>query len=64
MYGTFEQRRILRWLENREDTAERVVRVEPVTKNAMRVVDRAGEATMVICRQDGTMRVLPCDEPA
>ena len=58
---TPEQRRIMRWLEQ-QDAADKLARVEAVTKNALRIYERTGDSALVICRQDGSMKVMPCDE--
>ena len=58
---TPEQRRIMRWLEQ-QDVADKLARVEAVTKNALRIYERTGDSALVICRQDGSMKVMPCDE--
>ena len=42
--------------------ADKLARVEAVTKNALRIYERTGDSALVICRQDGSMKVMPCDE--
>ena len=51
----------MRWLEQ-QDAADKLARVEAVTKNALRIYERTGDSALVICRQDGSMKVMPCDE--
>lgn len=59
--ATPELRRIMRWLDDEYPDAE-LRSAEPITKNAVRIVDRCGDCTIVICRQDGTMDLRAIDE--
>lgn len=59
--GTPELRRIMRWLDNEYADAE-LRSVEPITKNAVRIVYHSGDSAVVVCRQDGTMDLRSIDE--
>ena len=60
---TTEQQKLLRWLEEQFQPDE-IRSVETVAKNAVRIVDRNYDSTMVLCRQDGTIRLVRPDAEA
>lgn len=60
---TTEQQKLLRWLEEQFQPDE-IQSVETVAKNAVRIVDRNYDSTMVVCRQDGTIRLVRPDAEA
>ncbi|MCC2258143.1 hypothetical protein AAAT94_00580 [Intestinimonas aquisgranensis] len=60
---TTEQQKLLRWLEEQFQPDE-IRSVETVAKNAVRIVDRNYDSTMVVCRQDGTIRLVRPDAEA
>ena len=57
---TTEQQKLLRWLEDQFQPDE-IRSVETVAKNAVRIVDRNYDSAMVVCRQDGTIRLVRPD---
>lgn len=60
---TPEQSRIKKWLEEQFQPDE-IRSVETVAKNAVRIVDRNYDSSMVVCRQDGTIRLIRPDAEA
>lgn len=60
---TTEQQKLLRWLEDQFQPDE-IRSVETVAKNAVRIVDRNYDSAMVVCRQDGTIRLVRPDAEA
>ena len=60
---TVEQVKIRAWLEEQFQPDE-IRSVETVAKNAVRIVDRNYDSTMVVCRQDGTIRLVRPDAEA
>lgn len=60
---TTEQQKLLRWLEEQFQPDE-IRSVETVAKNAVRIVDRNYDSAMVVCRQDGTIRLVRPDAEA
>ena len=60
---TPEQRKIRKWLEEQFQPDE-LRAVEIVTQNAVRIVDRNYDSSMVVCRQDGTIRLVRLDAEA
>lgn len=63
MAQTSEQSRIKKWLEEQFQPDE-LRAVEIVTRNAVRIVDRNYDSSMVVCRQDGTIRLVRPDADA
>ena len=63
MAQTPEQSRIKKWLEEQFQPDE-LRAVEIVTRNAVRIVDRNYDSSMVVCRQDGTIRLVRPDTDA
>ena len=57
------QQKLLRWLEEQFQPDE-IRSVETVAKNAVRIVDRNYDSSMVVCRQDGTIRLVRPDADA
>lgn len=57
---TPEQGKIRKWLEEQFQPDE-IRSVETVAKNAVRIVDRNYDSSMVVCRQDGTIRLVRPD---
>ena len=55
MILTPEQSRIARWIDERYDL-DQIVSAVTVTNNAVRFIPRGGEAELLICRQDGTIK--------
>ncbi|MCC2259797.1 hypothetical protein AAAT94_04165 [Intestinimonas aquisgranensis] len=60
---TVEQAKIRAWLEEQFQPDE-IRSVETVAKNAVRIVDRNYDSSMVVCRQDGTIRLVRPDAEA
>ena len=60
---TTEQQKLLRWLEEQFQPDE-IRSVETVAKNAVRIVNRNYDSSMVVCRQDGTIRLVRPDADA
>lgn len=60
---TSEQQKLLRWLEEQFQPDE-IRSVETVAKNAVRIVDRNYDSSIVVCRQDGTIRLVRPDADA
>ena len=60
---TTEQQKLLRWLEEQFQPDE-LRAVEIVTRNAVRIVDRYHDTALVVCRQDGTIRLVRPDAEA
>ena len=60
---TAEQAKIRAWLEEQFQPDE-IRSVETVAKNAVRIVDRNYDSSMVVCRQDGTIRLVRPDVEA
>lgn len=60
---TTEQQKLLRWLEDQFQPDE-IRSVETVAKNAVRIMDRNYDSAMVVCRQDGTIRLVRPDAEA
>ena len=60
---TTEQQKLLRWLEDQFQPDE-IRSVETVAKNAVRIVDWNYDSAMVVCRQDGTIRLVRPDAEA
>lgn len=60
---TPEQSRIKKWLEEQFQPDE-LRAVEIVTRNAVRIVDRYHDTALVVCRQDGTIRLVRPDAEA
>lgn len=60
---TAEQAKIRAWLEEQFQPDE-IRSVETVAKNAVRIVDRNYDSSMVVCRQDGTIRLVCPDAEA
>ena len=60
---TAEQAKIRAWLEEQFQPDE-IRRAETVAKNAVRIVDRYHDAALVVCRQDGTIRLVRPDAEA
>lgn len=54
---TSEQRKLRKWLEGQFQSDE-IRSVEVVTRNAVRIVDRDYDTALVVCRQDGTIRLI------
>ena len=63
MAQTPEQGKIRKWLEEQFQPDE-LRAVEIVTRNAVRIVDRYHDAALVVCRQDGTIEIVPDDAEA
>ncbi len=63
MAQTSEQSRIKKWLEEQFQPDE-IRSVETVAKNAVRIVNRNYDSSMVVCRQDGTIRLVRPDADA
>ena len=61
--STPELRTVMRWLEKQFDPDE-LQRAEIVTKNAIRITDSTGDRALAICRQDGSVELVPCWEEA
>ena len=57
---TSEQVKIRAWLEEQFQPDE-IRSVETVAKNAVRIVDRNYDSSVVVCRQDGTIRLVRPD---
>lgn len=55
--ATPELRRIMSWLE-KQFAPGQLRRVEALTKNSARIVDRHGTASLVICTQDGSVELM------
>ena len=60
---TAEQTKIRAWLEEQFQPDE-LRAVEIVTRNAVRIVDRYHDTALVVCRQDGTIRLVRPDAEA
>ena len=60
---TAEQAKIRAWLEKQFQPDE-IRSVETVAKNAVRIVDRNYDSSMVVCRQDGNIRLVQTDAEA
>ena len=60
---TPELRMVMRWLEKQYDP-DQLLSAEILTKNAIRITDSAGDRALAICRQDGTVELVPCWEEA
>lgn len=60
---TAEQAKIRAWLEDQFQPDE-IRSVETVAKNAVRIVDRNYDSSMVVWRQDGTIRLVRPDAEA
>lgn len=60
---TVEQIKICAWLEKQFQPDE-IRSVETVAKNAVRIVDRYHDTALVVCRQDGTVRLVRPDAEA
>ena len=60
---TPEQSKIKKWLEEQFQPDE-LRAVEIVTRNAVRIVDRYHDTALVVCRQDGTIRLVRPDAEA
>ena len=60
---TSEQRKLRKWLEGQFQPDE-IRSVETVAKNAVRIVNRNYDSSMVVCRQDGTIRLVRPDADA
>ena len=60
---TPEQSRIKKWLEKQFQPDE-IRSVETIAKNAVRIVDRNYDSSMVVCRQDGNIRLVQTDAEA
>ena len=60
---TTEQQKLLRWLDEQFQPDE-LRAVEIVTRNAVRIVDRYHDTALVVCRQDGTIRLVRPDADA
>lgn len=60
---TAEQAKIHAWLEEQFQPDE-LRAVEIVTRNAVRIVDRYHDTALVVCRQDGTIRLVRPDAEA
>lgn len=60
---TTEQQKLLRWLEEQFQPDE-IRSVETLAKNAVRIVDRYHDTALVVCRQDGTIRLVRPDAEA
>ena len=60
---TAEQAKIRAWLEKQFQPDE-IRSVETVTKNAVRIVDRNYDSSLVVCRQDGTIEIVSDDAEA
>ena len=63
MAQTPEQSRIKKWLEEQFQPDE-IRSVEIITRNAVRIVDRYHDTALVVCRQDGTVRLVRPDAEA
>lgn len=63
MAQTSEQSRIKKWLEEQFQPDE-IRSVETVAKNAVRIVNRNYDSSMVVCRQNGTIRLVRPDADA
>ena len=63
MAQTSEQSRSKKWLEEQFQPDE-IRSVETVAKNAVRIVNRNYDSSMVVCRQDGTIRLVRPDADA
>lgn len=60
---TAEQVKIRAWLEEQFQPDE-LRSVEIVTRNAVRIMDRYHDTALVVCRQDGTVRLVRPDAEA
>lgn len=60
---TPEQGKLRKWLEEQFQPDE-IRSVEIVTRNAVRIVDRNYESSMVVYQQDGTIRLVCPDAEA
>lgn len=60
---TAEQAKIRAWLEEQFQPDE-LRAMEIVTRNAVRIVDRYHDTALVVCRQDGTIRLVRPDAEA
>lgn len=60
---TAEQAKIRAWLEKQFQPDE-IRSVETVAKNAVRIVDRNYDSSLVVCRQDGTIEIVSDDAEA
>lgn len=60
---TAEQAKIRTWLEEQFQPDE-LRAVEIVTRNAVRIMDRNYDSAIVVCRQDGTIRLVRPDAEA
>ena len=60
---TPEQSRIKKWLEDQFQPDE-IRSVEIITRNAVQIVDRYHDTALVVCRQDGTVRLVRPDAEA
>ena len=61
--STPELRTVMRWLEKQFDP-DQLLGAEVVTKNTIRITDSTGDRALAICRQDGTVELVPCWEEA
>lgn len=61
--STPELRAVMHWLEKQFDP-DQLRSAEVVTKNAVRITDNAGDRALAICRQDGSVELVPCWEEA
>lgn len=60
---TAEQIKIRAWLEEQFQPDE-LRAAEIVTRNAVRIVDRNYDSSLVVCRQDGTIEIVSDDAEA
>lgn len=60
---TPEQGKIRTWLEEQFQPDE-LRSAEIVTRNAVRIMDRYHDTALVVCRQDGTVRLVRPDAEA
>lgn len=60
---TAEQVKIRAWLEEQFQPDE-IRSVETVAKNAVRIVNRNYDSSILVCRQDGTIRLVQTDAEA
>nr|WP_276856797.1 hypothetical protein [Intestinimonas timonensis] len=60
---TAEQAKIHAWLEEQFQPGE-LRTAEIVTRNAVRIMDQYHDAALVVCRQDGTIEIVPDDAEA
>lgn len=60
---TAEQVKIRAWLKEQFQPDE-IRSVETVAKNAVRIVDRNYDSSILVCRQDGTIRLVQTDAEA